>query len=84
MTRFAPESTGKNLPICSMHLVRYIGSASNRLAGMEACGPRSDCSVRFGGSNWIISELYSACNRPASSATKTAVKEWLQNNQDGI
>jgi len=40
--------------------------------------------VKASGGDWMISELYTACNKPVKSDTRTAVKEWLSQTQVGI
>ena len=40
--------------------------------------------VKASGDDWMISELYTACNKPVNSDTRTAVKEWLSQTQVGI
>lgn len=40
--------------------------------------------VKASGGDWMISELYTACNKPVKSETRQAVTEWLSQTQIGI
>jgi hypothetical protein len=40
--------------------------------------------IKDSGETWIISELYTACNKPVKSETRQAVTEWLSQAQVGI
>jgi hypothetical protein len=68
-----------------------VGSYVDRVRSGDCCiyrvlePERATLSiVKASGSDWMISELYTACNKPVKSDTLTAVKEWLSQTQVGI
>jgi hypothetical protein len=40
--------------------------------------------IKASGGDWLISELYTACNKPVKSEPGQSVKEWLSQIQVGI
>jgi hypothetical protein len=68
-----------------------VGTYSDRVRSGNCCiyrvlePERATLSiVKVSGGDWMISELYTACNKPVKSETRQAVKEWLSQTQVGI
>ncbi len=46
---------------------------------------RATLSIEKGsGETWMISELYTSCNKPVRKETRATVEEWLSENQEGL